>query len=1118
MPGIRTKARDERAPRVRLDPFFGGFKLLRSCAQAEGVGEWRLGVRLRGVAWLGLARLKGAAAAAGTPARGGAGGPEPGYRLRARDLGRIHRAASAGNVAQVQRLLLLGKSGPDDRDKRRRTALHLACAGGHKEVVTLLVERKCQLNLYDSENRTALMKAVQCQQEECATILLEHGADPNLQDFGGNTALHYAVSSQNRAIAAKLLAHDADIKISNEDDLTPVLLAVKEDKKEMADFLINESNRYALRKMQRFSSKPGIDDSRHISDDEFDFEAKERPIKPADEKDKNDIESVSQDHTKNTNLPCVDEALKKRSEMLSALGLEEEDIDSPTDSESISESLPQKYVDHLLATANQGEKSTLNGQVEDVFYIPSFMSGSSNFKKAKIDDPRNRDFPVAHLESLENYYHLEPSIEVKDSIPNKAVGIKDVQTAQPDLPPELDLDLVTEEDPERLDEHEYNHLQVSDSHDKEKDHMLQDEIVRLKLEVNTMKNQNQEKEKKYLEDIKILKERNEDLQRTVKRNEEIFTETVFQSSGRINVLAAENTMLKSQLEQAKQKNDTLETELETYRSRLATATQVHDQSQISKRELELSFQRARDEWSRLQEKMNLDVANLQDTNEVLSQQLSKMEAKLNNLEIELHQTRDSVTEKTLALECIQRDLSQTQGQKKEIEHMYQNEQGKVNKYMGKQESLEKRLSHLQSENMLPRQQLDDAHNIVDSKEKTMMKMYDQFQDNVQRLQAEREKHRLLLERINKELINDSNHLTETICQYESEKAEREVFVRQLQQELADSLKKQSMSEASLEDVSPYHTNLEDEKDLKRKIDDLTTKLDRASSKCQHLDAQNQVLQQELLFMKVMQKNNEKVKKNKKQLEQEVVNLKSHIELNMVECSQVEQFKQETEERARQDIVEKLKEVNLFLQVQAASQEQLRENTNTSLKSQMELRIKELESELSKMKSQEDCNKRELEKYKQLFLEEMTVRKSLQNKLKKSNERLAQIISTNLLVEKEQSRSVMSTLTGRPVLEPPSMGNLTNSARLPRNLAPRESILFPSAKPRPPDCSTETFLLQMQQQLDKSIKREIEEAAAELESGSYRSLPRSIEASNLTQDLLLKTSREYVEILKKQYLI
>ena len=67
-------------------------------------------------------------------------------------------------------------------------------------------------------------------------------------------------------------------------------------------------------------------------------------------------------------------------------------------------------------------------------------------------------------------------------------------------------------------------------------------------------------------------------------------------------------------------------------------------------------------------------------------------------------------------------------------------------------------------------------------------------------------------------------------------------------------------------------------------------------------------------MKGMQKKCEKLEKNKKKLEQEVVNLRSHIEMNMIERSQVEQYKREIEERARQDLVEKLKEVNLFLQV------------------------------------------------------------------------------------------------------------------------------------------------------------------------------------------------------------
>ena len=36
------------------------------------------------------------------------------------------------------------------------------------------------------------------------------------------------------------------------------------------------------------------------------------------------------------------------------------------------------------------------------------------------------------------------------------------------------------------------------------------------------------------------------------------------------------------------------------------------------------------------------------------------------------------------------------------------------------------------------------------------------------------------------------------------------------------------------------------------------------------------------------------------------------EMNMIEHSQVEQYQQETEERVRQDLVEKWKKVNLFL--------------------------------------------------------------------------------------------------------------------------------------------------------------------------------------------------------------
>lgn len=46
---------------------------------------------------------------------------------------------------------------------------------------------------------------------------------------------------------------------------------------------------------------------------------------------------------------------------------------------------------------------------------------------------------------------------------------------------------------------------------------------------------------------------------------------------------------------------------------------------------------------------------------------------------------------------------------------------------------------------------------------------------------------------------------------------------------------------------------------------------------------------------------------------------------------------------------------------------------------MELRIKDLESELPKIKTQEDSNKIEIGKYKQLYLEELKVKTSLEIK-------------------------------------------------------------------------------------------------------------------------------------------
>ena len=166
--------------------------------------------------------------------------------------------------------------------------------------------------------------------------------------------------------------------------------------------------------------------------------------------------------------------------------------------------------------------------------------------------------------------------------------------------------------------------QVSDSCEEAKDllhknHTLQDELATLRLEIDALKHQHQEKEENYFEDMEILKVKDDDLQKAVKLSEETLTKTISHYTGQLNALTAENTMLTSKLENEKESKQRLETDVKSYRSRRAAALHDHDQGQTSRRDPELAFQRVRDEWLCLQDKMKFDVANLSDNNEKLSQ-------------------------------------------------------------------------------------------------------------------------------------------------------------------------------------------------------------------------------------------------------------------------------------------------------------------------------------------------------------------------------------------------------------------------------------------------------------------------------------------------------------------
>nr|XP_051688397.1 ankyrin repeat domain-containing protein 26 isoform X4 [Oryctolagus cuniculus] len=180
--------------------------------------------------------------------------PHFGYRLLYWELGAIHRAASTGNVAAVEKILGCRRSGVDDVDHKSRTALHWACAKGHQDMVAFLISRRCLLDPQDKRAATPLIKAVQCPAENCATLLLDHGADPNIEDEIGNTALHYAAYGGNTRMAEKLLSSNADIEKKNETGLTPLLVAIQQNQESMVKFLIlQNADVFAIDNLHRTS-------------------------------------------------------------------------------------------------------------------------------------------------------------------------------------------------------------------------------------------------------------------------------------------------------------------------------------------------------------------------------------------------------------------------------------------------------------------------------------------------------------------------------------------------------------------------------------------------------------------------------------------------------------------------------------------------------------------------------------------------------------------------------------------------------------------------------------------------------------------------------------------------
>ncbi|OCT89033.1 hypothetical protein XELAEV_18017653mg [Xenopus laevis] len=512
--------------------------------------------------------------------------------------------------------------------------------------------------------------------------------------------------------------------------------------------------------------------------------------------------------------------------------------------------------------------------------------------------------------------------------------------------------------------------------------------------------------------------------------------------------------------------------------------------------------------------------------------IKELEGHIQKLEIENAKIEAIAKQQAGQIDILQKELQETLSIRHKLEELMTSLQSSK---MG----LEEKLNHQVHKQTALSQSAQDSHNLWEEELKSRSRLGIRLAELEQEKaefadQVENEKKKM------KKLMEHKRSMEARFDQEMTRNTDLQQEIARLKKLLKTAKKKiKELESGGIQHSTPdgfKSTHFEKESDilkLNEKIHELSFRLENESSSYKQLESANRDLQQQLSSMKIFHKSQEHLENGKRQLEDEVANLKRQIEINKVDQSLIEKHKREIEERGRQELRQKLEEVNLFLQSQAASQEtleQLRAANDASVRNQVEHRIQELESELHKIKNvqqesmlQKESTQTELERFKELYNEELKNRNSLAVKLERANERLADA-NAKLLTERQRTKSLIASsimngsLATSPVADVSHFGNLSNSGfRL------GGSFLSSTANGLNTN-RVESYLTKMQQELEKNITKELDQANAELETGSSArvspvgSIAGSLRNLNVDQDPVSRATQQYLEVLKKNNMI
>ncbi len=266
---------------------------------------------------------------------------------------------------------------------------------------------------------------------------------------------------------------------------------------------------------------------------------------------------------------------------------------------------------------------------------------------------------------------------------------------------------------------------------------------------------------------------------------------------------------------------------------------------------------------------------------------------------------------------------------------------------------------------------------------------------------------------NKDLVSENNDLQDQISKLEEEKTKRETTLKKLEQELADSLAYGKVVTRYRQDLEKYlgllKRNFADSKDqyveakkcnndLKSMLDEKEKDLVQIKSKMEDLEVQLQKersscsqLKNRLDSLKHVSCRHDNLERTNKQLEEELIDLRSRMEISQMEQSRLEQRCRDTEDSARQELQQKLDEVNRILREQRPNKP-LQLLQASSECSKLKQKIWEMESELAQLRTAQQNSVSagtEEKRYQELYRVEVHRTKNLTARLDRANILLAQ---------------------------------------------------------------------------------------------------------------------------------